>query len=153
MHLTESGLVQGRWTYNRPLSINLWPPLRPPAWGASALVLMTSCFCTVLCMTGAAALRTHWLRKANRYLMTMMMVRGRVTTICWMWCARSAPDSSSETQRTEVSCLYVDTEAKNNKSPLKSENESHSSSDDWSNWSYGAEAKLCRDPENCHLTL
>lgn len=31
--------------------------------------------------------------------MTIMMVRGRVTIICWMWCALSASDSSSERQK------------------------------------------------------
>lgn len=44
---------------------------------------------------------THWLRKAKRYLMTMMTVRGRVTTICWMWWALSAADSSSGERWTE----------------------------------------------------
>jgi len=34
--------------------------------------------------------------------MTIMTVRGRVTMICWRWCALSAPESSSEIQKTEI---------------------------------------------------
>lgn len=50
---------------------------------------------------------THWLRNANRYLMTMMMVRGRVTTICWTWWALSVPDSSSGTAQSQQSGYNV----------------------------------------------
>ena len=43
--------------------------------------------------------RAYWLRNANRYLITMMAGRERVTTSFWRWRARSAPDSSSERER------------------------------------------------------
>lgn len=43
--------------------------------------------------------RTYWFKNANRYLMTMITGRWRVTIICWRWWALSAPESSSEIKR------------------------------------------------------
>lgn len=49
--------------------------------------------------SGVSCDRTHWFRNANRYLMTMITGRWRVTIICWRWWALSAPGSSSGTKR------------------------------------------------------
>lgn len=45
---------------------------------------------------------TYWFRKANRYLMTMITGRWRVTIICWRWWALSAPESSSAKRNKET---------------------------------------------------